>query len=118
MSDWDASEMIRRLRSVPGLVRAAAADGLRAGGEVVLQESDERVPLETGALRSSGKVSVDRAGLKAAISYDTPYAVLVHEVMDNAHDAGRSAKFLETALMSRRDDAAEAVAESIREALR
>lgn len=74
-----------------------AADALYEGGEMILAESDSRVPIEEGTLSRSGHVSEDRQNLKVAVSYDTPYAVVQHEEMSFQHDAGREAKYLENA---------------------
>lgn len=78
-------------------VAELAADALYEGGEMILAESDTRVPIEEGTLSRSGHVSEDRAELKVAVSYDTPYAVVQHEEMSFHHDGGREAKYLENA---------------------
>ena len=78
-------------------LRAGALAGLVLGGEHVLKLARDRVPIETGTLERSGAVSDDGKGT-VAVSFDTPYAVRVHEDMTARHDAGRSAKYLETAV--------------------
>ncbi|MFF1790750.1 hypothetical protein ACFVX9_30335 [Kitasatospora sp. NPDC058243] len=87
--EWRGSEYLRR-------ARAEAADGLEAGMELVLAESRQVVPLEEGTLERSGAAHVDRAALRGAVSYDTPYAVRQHEELDYKHAPGRTAKYLET----------------------
>lgn len=77
--------------------RASAARGLLLAAEHVLQVSNTHVPIEEGTLERSGVASVDSINLKAAVSYDTPYAVRQHEDMTAHHDEGRTAKYLENA---------------------
>lgn len=81
-------------------VRAAANRGLALSGEHVLAESTKRVPIEEHTLQESGTVSTDPGKNRAAVSYDTPYAVRQHEDMTARHDVGRTAKYLENALTS------------------
>jgi hypothetical protein len=78
-------------------VAGLAADALYEAGEIILAESDTRVPIEEGTLSRSGHVSENRDQLQVAVSYDTPYAVVQHEEMSFQHDAGREAKYLENA---------------------
>jgi hypothetical protein len=101
--------------------RKGAARGLMLGAEHVLEEANRIVPIEEGTLARSGVASVEggssrvevggpdggpfslvrKGGTtgdvpKAAVTYDTPYAVRQHEELDYHHDAGRQAKYLET----------------------
>lgn len=77
-------------------IQQAALRGLRDSGEHILQLSRDRVPIDTGVLERSGMVT-DNDADTVAVSYDTPYAVRVHEDMTARHVAGREAKYLETA---------------------
>lgn len=95
-------------------IKRAAAHGLGKWAELVLTESNARVPLDEGMLERSGVASVDGDALEAAISYDTPYAVRQHEDMDFRHAPGREAKYLEKALNETRDTGPELVAAEIR----
>lgn len=97
------------------IIRAAAADGLSRAAEMVLDESNKRVPIEDGDLRRSGKASEDREALAAAVSYDTDYAVIQHERIKYRHDAGRSFKFLEQAATSNAARAGQIIADTIRQ---
>ena len=76
--------------------RLGAARGLYLAAENVLEMATRIVPLNEGTLERSGVASVDEALLKAAVSYDTPYAVRQHEELDYQHQRGRQAKYLET----------------------
>lgn len=108
-----ASAALRELRR---RFPQAALDGVRAGGDVVLAESNDHAPRGRGTLISTGKVTTAEQGstVTAAISYDTPYAVDAHEDLDLEHDSGRTAKFLENAMNSQRREAGQAVAREIR----
>jgi hypothetical protein len=77
---------------------AGAVQGLRLGSEHVLEVSRLLVPIEEGTLERSGVASVDEGELRAAVSYDTVYAVRQHEEMTWRHDPGRQAKYLEQPL--------------------
>jgi len=93
-----------------------ALSGLRLGGQYILKLSNDRVPLEEGTLERSGRVT-DNGKDEVAISYDTPYARRQHEDMTLRHDAGRSAKYLETAMHEARKQVGELVAAAVRKSL-
>jgi hypothetical protein len=76
-------------------IRKAGIRGLAIAGEYLRGEALKLVPIEEHILEESGTVTTDPDNLKAAVVFDTPYAVYQHEVMDLQHDEGRSAKFLE-----------------------
>lgn len=97
--------------------RKGAARGLELAAEHVLQVSRGQVPIEEGTLERSGVASVDEANLRAAVSYDTVYAVRQHEDMTLKHDAGRKAKYLEDALNGQRAEIARIVADEVRRGL-
>lgn len=92
---------------------AAALEGALLGAEHVLKIARDRVPLEEGTLERSGKVS-DDGNDTVAVSFDTVYAVRQHEELTWKHDAGRQAKYLETAIA----DGRKAVLQLIRAAVR
>lgn len=88
------------VRPAAGRIRSGAAGGLRLAAEHVLQVANTRVPNEEGTLERSGRATVDEGFLKAAVSYDTVYAVPQHERLDYHHSDDRQAKYLESALTS------------------
>lgn len=98
--------------------RQGAARGLRLAAEHVLAESRRRVPIEEGTLERSGTATVDESALTAAVAYDTPYAIRQHEEMTYRHDAGRSAKYLETPLTEESATVAAIIAAQLRRSLR
>lgn len=69
---------------------------IEATAEKIFTESQAIVPVETGQLRDSGKVSKEVSGNSATVyvSYDTVYAVRQHEE-PFAHAPGKSFKYLE-----------------------
>lgn len=95
---FDVSGFTVALGRLAGQLRQEAALAVEEIADEVLARSTQRVPHETGDLQDSGQVSVEPGNLRAAVSYDTPYAVVQHEDMTLQHDAGRSAKYLETAM--------------------
>lgn len=97
--------------------KKGAATGLYLGAEHVLEESTRLVPLLEGTLERSGVASVDAGGLRAAVSYDTVYAVIQHEAMDFNHPRGRQAKYLEQPLNSERGKVLEVIAREIKSSL-
>ncbi|MEV4245229.1 hypothetical protein AB0J63_17660 [Streptosporangium canum] len=99
-------------------VHEAAADGLQKWMEHNLQAARDEVPHEEGTLERSGVASVDRAQLKGAVSFDTPYSVIQHERLDFKHDDGRKAKYLEDPWDREAATGLELVAAEMRRALR
>lgn len=97
--------------------RRGAARGLELATEHLLQVSNTRVPIEESTLERSGVTSVDEQALRGAVSYDTPYAVVQHEDLTFAHDAGRSAKYLEQAMNGERRELGQIIAKEVRREL-
>ena len=82
-------------RDIGAEMKPAMADALFAAGEFVLDESNEDVPHDEGTLEQSGFVSVDQSKLTAAVSYNTPYALKLHEHPEYSFQKGRKGKYLE-----------------------
>lgn len=96
-------------------VKKASARGLGLAAEHILGVAKTRVPIEEHTLEQSGATSVDgNHRLRAAVSFDTPYAVKQHEDMTLRHDNGRSAKYLESAFNSEKDAVRQIIAEELR----
>lgn len=102
---------------VVAALRPAAAHGAFLAAEYVLGESQAVVPLDEAALSRSGTASVDEGDLTAAVSYDTPYAVIQHERMDFRHAPGRQAKYLEQPLFQSRAQVQAIIAAQLRRAI-
>ena len=108
-----AKGIVGRIQKATEAQRKGTKRGLLVGGEHVLGVSNERVPHEDGDLERSGGVSQDDDG-NTAVSYDTEYAVVQHEDTSLHHDAGRQAKFLESAILEERETVLQIVAAAIR----
>lgn len=63
---------------------------LQLAGEVVQKQAIELAPFKTGALEASSILEV--TSRKAEISFNTPYAVLVHELPEGSAGPGTRAK--------------------------
>jgi hypothetical protein len=103
---------------VVGELRGAQVEGLTVGAEHLLQVSRTVVPLEEGTLERSGEATVDEADRVAAVSYDTPYAVIQHEDLTFRHAPGRTAKYLETPMHTERATILALIAAEARRAMR
>lgn len=107
---WHGDKVSRRQQ-------AAGAKGLKLGAEHVLTVSNTKVPHQEGTLERSGATDVDESGQRASVYYDTPYAAAQHERLENRHDNGRQAKYLETTLLAEQDTVAGIVAQALRAGL-
>lgn len=87
-----AKELQKALRDVAERAPEALLKALKAEADEILEDAKRYAPEATGRLKRSGQVSADDDTV--AISFDTPYAVVVHERMDR-----RGNKFLERALL-------------------
>lgn len=96
---------------VTSLLGLGIEAGLGDAADHLLEAANERVPIEELALRESGKASVD--GKRAAVSYDTEYAVIQHE-KSYRHDPGRTRKYLEIPWLNERDEMGRLIASACR----
>ena len=97
-----------------GALSLAVERGVKAAGEVILEASQEDVPVDEGDLKRSGYTA--RRGKRVNIGYRDPVAIIVHENLRARHDQGR-AKYLEHAMNTKRDEALEAVAVELRKVI-
>lgn len=95
------------------------ARGINKAAENVAAKAMPLTPQDEGDLRGSQTVHEATAGdLKAAVSYDTPYAVRQHEELGYHHtEPGTQAKYLESPMNSSRDESMQIIAQAVREAL-
>jgi hypothetical protein len=110
-AEWSADEALADIR------RAAIA-GLSDAAEYLGETSNRTCPIEEATLVGSMVVSVDERALRAAVSYDTPYAARQHEDMSMRHDAGRRAKWLELTFREEASAAGEIMADPLQRVLR
>jgi hypothetical protein len=104
--------------AVAAMIRRGIEDGVTSAAQHLLTAAnrhipeDRNVPESEHRLERSGKAS--SAGDTAAVSYDTPYAVVEHERLDYHHQPGREAKWLERAGNQEGPQLAEIIAAKIR----
>lgn len=76
------------------------------GATVVLDESQVLVPKRTGDLAATGSIKEDRGGTNTvAIVYSSVYSRYVHEHIGFRHPFGGTSKFLETAMLTKGEEA-------------
>lgn len=92
------SDFNKKLKIFEKQINKKIMTNLVNASEYLLEKSNELVPVDTGALRSSGKVVVTKP-LQTSIIYDSEYATVVHEDLEKYHPIGQ-AKFLETAILN------------------
>jgi len=83
----------------PTQITSIIRPAMTMGGEIILTLAKQYTPVDTGRLRSSGRVDEVAIGMKLVIvlGFHTDYAVYVHENLDANHPVGQ-AKFLERAM--------------------
>ena len=112
----DRLERLFREATGPGQYKALAG-AMFAEANTVLNESKKIVPVDTGTLKSSGKVSppkVVEGAVEVEISYGgaaSQYAGIVHEDPTAKHAPGKTFKYLEIPVMAHQDKFVRAVME-------
>ena len=97
--------------------REGAADGLFQAAEHVLEQATRLVPLDVGTLQDTGATDIDRAALKASVSYGTVYACRQHEELTWNHTHPRQAKYLEQPVNTERGKCDILIAKAIAKSL-
>lgn len=102
------NELERALKGLEAKIPGAVGAALRAEAEIEMTEAKARTPVDTGALRGSGRVSGPDIETSAGGSADVTvklefgnasvdYAFEVHENLEAFHKVGQ-AKYLESVL--------------------
>lgn len=79
-------------------INLALGRAARGHAHKVLKRSKQLVPVDTGLLKSTGRVHkqvIRKYDVIVTISYDTKYAIYVHEILEAWHAPPTMAKFLE-----------------------
>ena len=76
-------------------IRTAMRKGIHDALEHVLDESNAITPHDEGILEGTGTITLDPNKLKGVISYNTPYAIRLHEHPEYSFQRGRKGKWLE-----------------------
>jgi hypothetical protein len=93
--------------------RAETMRALRIGAEFLLTETIKTTPKDDGILIQSGKVTHDESRLEAVVSFDTPYAVRLHEHPEYNFQNGRRGKYLERTFDEQRQTLLRLIAKEI-----
>lgn len=115
--------MVWRGQLVREAVKEAADQSAKASAEAVLQDANYHVPYKDGILMGSGRVvqgrdSSGRMVAEAFVSYDTAYAVRLHENPQFNFKPPGEGKWLDKALKRHRRAMLRVMAEPIAVALR
>ena len=102
----------RAVAAVEGAVQA----GLRDASEYVRGEAQQQAPIDTGILRGSAAAQLVGT-MRAAISFNTPYAVRQHEELSYRHPRGGKAKYLEDPLVDGKETVRALIAATVSRAL-
>lgn len=103
---WDASR-------AEDAVHEGGVEGAGDAAHDLLRIANERTPVDTGRLRESGAVDIDPATTEAVVSYNTEYAVIVHEDPGPHHEVGE-AKWLQKTWDENPDLVRDAFVEALR----
>lgn len=95
----------------------AAVAGLTTSIESLLTIANRTAPLDEGPLTESGTVAIDPYTLEAAMGWDTPYAVRLHENPQYQFQGGRRGKWAELTLQEQQHQVRQWLADELRKAL-
>ena len=110
---WDDT-LTAGLARIRAEVEANLPDAIANGAQVILADAQERVPHESGHLAGTGAVKQDRGGTNTVgITFDGPYARWIHEHLFFKHPRGGQAKYLETAMLVKGDEAVNEIGRSL-----
>lgn len=99
-------EIIESLSEFTEQFPQAVADALWSECQIIMNQSKEQCPVDTGRLRASGEVSepvVEPGKVEVSLGYGTDYAIYVHEDLEKYHAPPTKAKFLEDPISERSD---------------
>lgn len=88
----ETGRVIRKLRDLRLRKSEALDRGLLKAGLQLQADAQKLVPIDTGRLKASAKTQVENS--EVTVSFNTPYALVVHERLDVYHPVGQ-AKYLE-----------------------
>jgi hypothetical protein len=88
--------MVKMFFPVLTEVERASVAAMQDAARAVLKSSNQKVPVDDGTLRRSGRVVTE--DLEVRVRYRAPHAHLQHERLDYQHPDGGQAKFLEAAV--------------------
>lgn len=98
-------------------IRTAGREALFDVLEYLLDESNKIVPHDKGDLQASGQVSIDPNKLIGSVSYNTPYAIRLHEHPEYKFQKGRQGKWLEKTFKAKKSKVQQYMRDRIASAL-
>ena len=115
-----------RINSIPGFANAAstaAMGALQGEAEDILTAALHITPVDTGALRNSGRAEVEHIAPRvvATIGFGGPaigYALIVHEDLAARHASPTQAKFLEVPLLQAKKGFSRRIAQRMKDLLK
>lgn len=99
------------------VVHGGIERAIKSASEALLTEANKTAPKDEGTLIQSGKTDYEGATQTGYVSYDTPYAVRLHEHPEYNFQNGRRGKWLELTYMEQKNMLSLLVAQKLREAL-
>lgn len=93
-------EIEKNLAGALNSIEELSVEGILEAAHEIVNRSKELTPVDTGTLQAAQFAEPVEGG--ARIDVRTEYALYVHEDMEAYHETGK-AKFLETAIMEKRD---------------
>jgi hypothetical protein len=107
---------IAKLRQYKDQAARGAERGVKLATEFLGNESNKVTPKEKGDLRASKETHYTGRGfaIKGSVSYNTPYAIYVHEDLSKYHAPGTYAKFLQRTVHEKQREVTAMIAGSVR----
>ena len=85
--------------------------------EFIVDQMNKIVPHDEGILESTGDYEIDSQEATAIISYNTPYAVRLHEHPEYNFQNGRCGKWVEITINKYGDQAMKYLAQALKEVM-
>lgn len=96
---------------------AGARTGVKIAGEMLRRDSNATCPIDTGTLRNSARVTATGSNAtqaRSTVSYNTPYAVVVHEKVGLTFQGPGRHKWLQLTAMEQQAKYAQTIADAIK----
>jgi hypothetical protein len=121
VTGWDS--LITFIDTIPLQMTRATSEAMHRWGRLVMLTSRQKyVPVLTGRLIQSGRVSgphVEGDGhIRMELDYLAPYALDQHENLNYKHPRGGQAKYLEQAVVDRKQELLQIVKDELQNSIR
>ena len=105
----------------PGGLAAAAREAAKLGHTRATAHVQgvavDQTPISEGGGDLRRSAATDVGDMEANVTFDTPYAIYVHEILTNRHPRGGNAKFLERASQAEAGTVGQIMAQAAKEVL-